>query len=164
MRTRRTVLLSRQTRKTFCDWTLVMMGCLLPFFIHLQLVLLTQCPASNDKNIYLYLWNIDISNIEVLVIGLSLPKTSRLSTLNLKIIIKNKDLEQHLRLTCLSANKTSQSRLFPHHFDGILSLDETIFAFSMYVTVITWHVQIYRYKSECNKYTEQIWIIWTYFF
>ena len=39
----------------------------MPIFRHLKLELITQFPASNDTN-YLYLWKVDISNIELLLL------------------------------------------------------------------------------------------------
>ena len=42
----------------------LLLNCLLPFFIHLKLKLLTQFPASNDEK-YIYLKKIDISNIKL---------------------------------------------------------------------------------------------------
>ena len=42
--------------------TVVLLKCLLPFFIHLKLELLTQFSASNDEN-YLYLREITIQKV-----------------------------------------------------------------------------------------------------
>ena len=43
---------------------LVMLKCLFPFSVHLKLELLTLFPASNNE-IYLYLWHIEISHIQL---------------------------------------------------------------------------------------------------
>ena len=52
-----------------CQWlpriNLILLNCLLLFFIHLALELLTQFPALNDEK-DLYLWKLAISNIEEL--------------------------------------------------------------------------------------------------
>ena len=44
--------------------TFILPNRLFLFFIHLKMELVTQFPASNNK-IYLYLWKIYFSNIEV---------------------------------------------------------------------------------------------------